>query len=123
MDPQPFCYSRPKLLYDHVGALSELIENLASLVMLQIEPDGSFIAVQRPVRRMTVDAVAGGWHCGKVSCLFGASPCGRAGFLDFDHIRSEVGEDHRAIRSRGEAGEIENSDSFKRHGHCVSSPP
>ena len=55
----------------------------------------------------------------------GARRIARPGPLDLDDVRAEVGEDHRAVRTREDAREIEHAHAGERRGgrSCRRAPP
>src|SRR5262249_55798007 len=95
----------PEVLDDHVRSVDEPIENRASLEPLEVERHAFLVAVDtHEVRALAVHE----WRTP------GARVVALAGLFDFDHARAHVGEQHRAVRTRQHARQIENGDTFER---------
>src|SRR5438876_635571 len=102
---QPVGYAWPEILYDDIGALSQLTRSFQACLVLQIQFDALFSSVEaQEIRALTVD------ERGPPVASFVAD----SGFLDFDHACSQVREQHRAKRTSDDAGEVKNSDAFEQ---------
>ena len=102
---------RPEILDQDVGAGHQTIENRAALGMFEVERDAFLVAIDaQEVRALALEE--------------GRAPRPRviplARLLDLDDARAHVSEEHRAIRSREDTGEVENHDSVEwRHNEPV----
>jgi hypothetical protein len=86
----------PEVLDHHVGACGELAGDRHVVRVLQVERDGSLVAVDaEEVRRL---AVAHRWHPGPGVVA--------ARTLHLDHLGAEVREQHGGVRSGQDAGEV-----------------
>src|SRR5690606_7829868 len=96
VDLQPVFDVRAIVFHHHVGRFYELVEDLASLVALQVQRDRALVAVQI----LEIETMA------RATQSLAASGHGRC--LDLDDVRSPVRELAHAGRAGADAGEIEN---------------
>ena len=111
VDPKPLGDAGAELLDHHVGALRQAQEDLAPCPALEIEPDRFLVPPKR-----VVHAQAGrrALRLARGRGLLGAPSRRCPWFLDLDDIRAKVAEDHRAMRTGCELGEVDNLDTAER---------
>ena len=107
VEAQPGQRAGPEVLDEHIRLRDQPLEDLAAGRLLEIERDAFLVAVDaQEIRAFAVQERR--------------SPAARvvalAGLLDLDDPRAHVGEQHRAIGAREDAGQVENGDTLKgRH--------
>jgi hypothetical protein len=114
-DAEPVEHARAEGLQHDVVLAHEAEQHVASLRLLEIEPDRALVAVQREKERglrALVGALVKGWRPPDVVAA--------AGVLDLEHVGAVVGEQQRAEAPGQQAAEIENADAVERscHGHA-----
>ncbi len=122
VDSQPLGDAGPEFLDHYVAALMQAQKDLLAGGRFEIEPERLLVAPQRVERGALKAALGAPAHAGGAG-LLGAPPRGRTGLLDFDHVGAEVAEDHRAVWSRRQPGQIENLNTAERPliGHLITS--
>ena len=101
-------HARTEVLPDDVGHATEIVEDLPPLRRLEVHRDALLV----PVDREEVGALALGPQEGRPHHAHGiASPR----ILDLDHLRSEIGEEHRAVRAGQHAREVEDAHAVEQH--------
>ena len=102
---EPVGDSRPEVLDDDVGAPGEASKRLLRLRAREVERDAPLAPVDRE-------------EIGGLASHVGRAPRARlvtvARSLDLDHVGAEVGEQHRAVRPREDAREVEHADAVER---------
>ena len=100
-----------EVLPDDVGPTDEVVEDLTPGIPGEVERDGLLAAVDREeVRRLAVGEERRTHDPHRVAAV---------GVLDLDHLGAHVGEQHRAVRPREHAGEVEHADA-REELHAVS---
>ena len=90
------------------------MEDLAPRVAAEVERDGLLVAVDRQeIRRLAVGQERRPHDAHRVAAV---------GILDLDHLGAQVREQHRAVRPREHAGEVEDADALEEL-HALSAPP
>jgi len=90
----------------------QVVEDRAAGVPGQVERDGLLVAVDREeVGRLAVGEERRAHDPHRVAAV---------GVLDLDHFGAHVGEQHRAVRPREHAGEVEHADALEEF-HAASS--
>ena len=101
---------RPEVLHDDVASSEQPIDDGAPFGPLEIERDAYLVAVDAQIiRALAVDERRPP----------GARVVALSGLLDLDHASAHVGEQHRAVRTRQHAREIENGQAFERRHNGV----
>src|SRR6185436_2095098 len=99
VEAQAFQGVHAEVLDDDVALLDQLEEQLLPFGLLQIDDDAALVAVQ-------ADEIGG------LAVLERDAPhareIARAGRLELDHLRAEVGEHRRAERAREGVGEVQD---------------
>jgi hypothetical protein len=109
-----------EVLHDDVGLLEQLLEDLALLVVLEVERDAFLAAIdRREIGRLAVDERPVG--AGVVAAL---------GRLDLDHPRAHLGHQQGAVGAGKDAREIDDDNARQRAfvslghtGFLASGPP
>jgi hypothetical protein len=97
----------PEVLPDDVGDPAEVEEHVAAVRLLEVERH----ALLAPVDGEEVRALAAvGAEEGRPHAAHRVAP-GR--LLDLDHLRAQVGEQHRAVRPGEHAREVEDADAVE----------
>ena len=108
--PETIRCSRRQILHEHVGAAEQAREHVSRLVALQIERQRFLPSIQpdemtrQPAHRRVVRA-------GEVA---------RAGALDFDHARAEIGQLTRRKRDGNRLLERDDNDAAQGRGGMIS---
>ncbi len=105
-DAEAIEHARAKALDQDVGRLRQPEQCLLSPFLLQIEPDGALVPVQRQVERRA--GPQGRLLVRAVERRRPANVVAGAGVLDLDHIGAEVGEQERAEAPGQEPGEVQD---------------
>ena len=84
-------HARAESLEDDVGALHHPVEHGLSLGALQVQADG-LLAPRQRVAGETATAADG---------------------VDADDLRAHVGQEHRAVRARGQPGQVDHGDAIE----------
>src|SRR5256712_3926162 len=109
-DPHPLRGPGSEVLDDDVGPLHEREVGPAREVVAQVERDALLAAVV-------------GGKLGSLPALALAPAAERVAGprrLDLDHLGTEVGEEHRGVRSADEARDLENTHAIERPSHAFS---
>ena len=108
--PQPLHHAGPEVLQHHIGLLHHLEEGLFPLRGLQIEGDTLLVAVEvHVVAALPVD------HGGILPAVVPF-----AHRLNFNHIRSHVGQHHPAEGAGQDPGQVQYRHMFQRFFHDFS---
>jgi hypothetical protein len=102
-----------KVLYDDIGNLGQLQEDLAALIAAQVEREASFIAIDGGMQKAHATLFAG--EPGR-----DLAPDLAVGRLDLDHVRAEIGEHAPAHRAGPTGRSLKNANSVKRAGEIVT---
>ena len=94
-----------EVLHEHVRPAGELLRERAVAVVLQVERDGPLV----PVDRQEV-----GRHAVLGDRRHPGARVVTAGRLHLDHVRAEVGEQHRAVRPGQDAGKVRDEQPGQR---------
>ena len=104
-DTEALGHARAVALDEHVGAVDEPQDDLATRVRLQVDGDRTATAVEDGAR--------------------GAGRIGERGvgqLVDAHDVAAHVGQHHPAERDRPDAGELDDLDAGERPAHTVSNP-
>ena len=110
VEAKPRQAARQEVLDENVGPPCEKPHRLAAGERSEVESNRLLVPVDRK-------------KVGREAALLvdGRPPTPRhvalPGMLDFDHPGSQIPEQHRAVRAREHAGQIEDEDSLERGGH------
>src|SRR5205807_8389495 len=103
IDAQPLGDARSEFLDDDVSIAGEPQKNIASRFALEIKSEGAFVAGHRIGRCVTwarfFDLPGAGLRCPSSSRF--------AGLFDPDDVGAEIAENHGAVRSGRELGQVE----------------
>jgi hypothetical protein len=111
IETDPRQRTRPEVLDEHVGLCDQPIEHRAALGVFEVEGDAFFVAIDA----QEICALAFEKR---------RSPRTRvvafARLFNFDDARAHVREQHRAVRSRQHARQVENGDPVEwRHNEAM----
>ena len=105
---------------EHIGGLGDGVQDFAAFLAGQIETDTAFAAVRMLHHR--IDPAADLEHA---ELSQAALRVAMHRVLDFDHVRSEVGELHGTERATHDLGEVDDPDAIEGESHARNSrsPP
>src|SRR5262249_33068808 len=106
-DAQALGDARPHVLHDDVGALGELMDDLAALWRLQVDRERALAAIPAVEARQLAERIA-------------------LERLDLDHRRAEVGQLHRGVGAGDVARQVDDLDTVERRrgrGHGAVGAP
>ena len=104
---QPLGHAGAVLLDHDVRVLRQFVKNLLRLGLLEVEADAFFVSVHLEIRH------AGAVHPGQRQ----APEIAALGRFDPDHLRAEVGKQHRAQRPWIHGAEVKYPDALQRKFH------
>jgi uncharacterized protein YggE len=112
VEPEPREHAGAEVLHHDIGARDERVEHAASLGALEVQRHALLVPVDaQEIRALAVDE--------------GRPPRARvvaaARLLDLDHPRAHVGEQHRAVRARQHARQIQHRHTREWTGRMVRS--
>ena len=109
-EAEPLRAAGQEVLDDDVGAQRESPHDVLAAGIAQVDRDAALAAVHaHEVRRLAA----------REGRAPGAGLVALAGPLDLDDLGAEVGQQHRAVRPRQHAGQVEDADAGERTGHLL----
>ena len=109
VDPELLDDAGPEVLRDDVGLCGESRKNLFAAPVLHVEGEALLVPVEDgEAIRFVVDLGIEAARCVAVGKVF-----------DLDHFRAHIAEDHAAVGSCHDIGEVEHLHAFQRQSHVL----